>query len=81
MINNDILFQRKEFDTVDQAVDFFETMGLRRHHTSKAPGYVSAKGAGFAVPYKGRFGRGYKYYFHNPDSTYYCYVSYYVWEE
>ena len=81
MINNDIVFQRKEFDTVEQAVDFFETMGLYRHHTSKAQGYVSSKGAGYAVPYKGRFGQGYKHYTHNPDSTYYCYVTYYVWEE
>lgn len=78
MINNDIVFQRKEFDTMEQADIFFDTMGLRYHHTSKAQGYVSAKGAGYAVPYKGRFGRGYKYYTHNPDSTYYCYVTYYV---
>ena len=81
MINNDILFQRKEFDTMEQADNFFDTMGLRYHHTSKAQGYVSAKGAGYAVPYKGRFGQGYKHYTHNPDSTYYCYVTYYVEEE
>ena len=81
MINNDIVFQRKEFDTKEQADEFFDAMGLRFHHSAFAQGYVSAKGAGYAVPYKGRFGRGYKYYTHNPISTYYCYVSYYVWEE
>lgn len=81
MINNDIVFQRKEFDTTEQANDFFDAMGLRFHHSAFAQGYVSAKGAGYAVPYKGRFGRGYKYYTHNPISTYYCYVAYYVEEE
>ena len=78
MINNDTVFQRKEFDNVLQAIDFFKSRNLTFHHTARAQGYVSAKGAGYVVPYKGRFGRGYKHYTHNPNSTYYCYVTYYV---
>lgn len=81
MINNDIVLQRKEFDTMEQAAEFFEAMGLRIHHTAHAQGYISSKGAGHAVPYRGRFGQGYKHYTHNPNNTYYCYVTYYVEEE
>lgn len=52
---------------------------MKLHHTSLTRGYVSVKEtSGIKVPYKGRFGEGYKLLTHNSNSTRYCYVSYYI---
>lgn len=50
------------------------------HHTSLCRGYVSVKDGGkdAPVPYKGKFGEGYTVKSHNPNSTQYCYITYYV---
>lgn len=47
--------------------------------TSLHRGYVK-KSIGETVKenYDGRYGNGYKTYSHNPDSTNYCFVNYYV---
>ena len=51
----------------------------KEHHTSLTQGYVSRKKPeGVAVPYKGRFGVGYKVLTPSWQSTSYCYVTYYV---
>lgn len=51
----------------------------RLHHTSLCRGYVSVKETeGIKERYKGRFGEGYTVKSHNPNSTYYCFISYYV---
>lgn len=49
------------------------------HHTSYAQGYVSTKlDDGIIKEYKGRFGTGYTIERNNPNSTMYCFKSYYV---
>ena len=49
------------------------------HHMALFRGYVSVKSEeGIINPYKGKFGKGYTVKTHNPNSTNYCYVSYYV---
>lgn len=53
--------------------------GLKLSHTSLARGYVSRKNTdGIVEEYEGRFGKGYKVFTPNWDSTRYCYVTYYV---
>ena len=48
-------------------------------HTSLTRGYVSIKATeGIKEPYKGKFGEGYTIRSHNPNSTRYCYITYYV---
>lgn len=48
------------------------------HHTALTRGYVSRKSDGVVMPYKGKFGEGYKVLTHYNLSTQYCQVSYYV---
>ena len=49
------------------------------HHTSLCRGYVSVKAVdGIKETYKGRFGEGYTIKRHNPNSTFYCFIEYYV---
>lgn len=51
----------------------------KEHHTSLSRGYVSIKATeGIKEPYKGRFGEGYTVRRHNPQSTRYCLITYYV---
>ena len=51
----------------------------REHHTALVRGYVSVNEAeGIKASYKGRFGEGYTIRRHNPDSTRYCFITYYV---
>lgn len=51
----------------------------REHHTALTRGYVSVKETnGIQEPYKGKFGKGYTIRRHNPQSTQYCYITYYV---
>lgn len=53
------------------------------HATSWARGYVSRVGSGHngILPYKGRYGEGYKVYTASWESTRYCRVRYYIREE
>ncbi len=46
-------------------------------HTSLTQGYIP-KGTLKRVPYQGKFGKGVKILTHNPNSTRYCFVSYYI---
>ena len=49
------------------------------HHTALCRGYVSVKvTGGIRERYKGRFGEGFTVKTHNPNSTYYCNIAYYV---
>lgn len=49
------------------------------HHTALASGYVSINATeGIQKPYKGKFGEGYTIRRHNPNSTRYCLITYYV---
>lgn len=49
------------------------------HHTALTRGYVSVKETdGIKERYSGRFGTGYTIKRHNPNSTFYCYIDYYV---
>lgn len=52
------------------------------HNTALTSGYVSVK-LGMTKPeeYKGRFGKGYTVKSHNPESTRYCYITYYTEKE
>ena len=51
----------------------------KAHHTALTRGYVSIKATeGIKEPYKGKFGEGYTILSHNPNSTRYCYITYYV---
>lgn len=61
-----------------------ESGKLRYHHTSSTQGYVSRRLSTPNYPvikYVGKFGRGYKLFSPRYDSTWYCYVTYYVYEE
>ena len=50
-------------------------------HPATTAGYVSVKCEETEPrPYKGRFGEGYKIRIHNPESTQYCYVQYWIKE-
>ena len=47
-------------------------------HTALTRGYVSIKSAGIKEEYNGRYGKGYTVKTYNPNSTRYCYISYYI---
>ncbi len=51
---------------------------LRRLHTSYFRGYVSRRGAGYAISYKGKFGEGYKLLSPCWASSQYAFVTYFV---
>lgn len=48
------------------------------HHTSLSRGYVSVKNNEQPKPYKGKFGKGYTIRTNNPNSTRYCFITYYI---
>ena len=49
------------------------------HHRSLTQGYVSVKQTeGIKKPYDGKFGVGYTIRHHNPNSTRYCWLDYYI---
>ncbi len=50
----------------------------KEHHTALCRGYVSVKNNDKPEPYDGRFGKGYTVKSHNPTSTRYCFITYYV---
>lgn len=54
--------------------------GLVKHHTATTAGYVSRLVPGEMFEYRGHFGRGIAVKTNNPDSTKYCYITYYVEE-
>jgi hypothetical protein len=49
----------------------------KEHHTSLTRGYVKVNQQ-IKEEYNGRFGKGYTIKRHNPNSTQYCYITYYV---
>lgn len=51
--------------------------GYKYHHSALVRGYQE-KGSVTIEKYCGRFGTGYKVYEHNPKSTQYKIVSYYI---
>lgn len=52
---------------------------IKLHHIATAPGYVSVKNKeGIKSPYKGRYGIGYTIRRHNPNSSRYCIIEYYI---
>lgn len=51
---------------------------IKLHHTSLTRGYVSVKSEVIKEDYNGRFGKGHTVKTHNPNSTRYCYISYYI---
>lgn len=53
---------------------------MKELHTSLCRGYVSVKSEGIKNEYNGRFGKGYTIKTHNPNSTRYCFITYYVKE-
>lgn len=57
------------------------TPALKLHHTALNSGYLSrVKNENFAIPYSGIYGRGYKLFESNPDSTRYVVVKYYIYD-
>lgn len=50
---------------------------LKLHHSALSRGYIRV-GQRKDVPYKGRFGVGRKVFKHNPFSSRYCIVEYWV---
>lgn len=53
---------------------------IKYSHTSLFRGYVSVKAEpeGIKEPYSGRYGKGYTVKHHNPKSTNYALISYYI---
>lgn len=60
-----------------KTVNEIKNAGYALHHTSLCRGYQSVKGETI-TEYYGRFGTGYVVYSHNPKSTNYCFISYYI---
>ena len=56
---------------------------FRYHHAASYRGYVSRKKEGVVnnFNYNGRFGKGVTVLTPNFDSTQYCYIEYYIFEE
>lgn len=52
----------------------------KEHHTALCRGYISVKNGGEEnpIPYKGKYGKGYIVKSHNPNSTNYCFITYYI---
>ena len=51
-----------------------------KHQTSLTAGYIGVNKTE-KRPYSGRFGKGYVKLTHNPDSTRFCFITYYVEED
>ena len=51
------------------------------HHAALNRGYISRKSEGTVVDYKGYFGKGFKVFLPNWDSTRYCVVAYYIYAQ
>lgn len=67
-------------EKLDEQLEILKKAGYKRHHASLNQGYVRVKT--FEVePYEGRFGKGFKYGFNNPQSSWYKIVEYWVKDE
>lgn len=64
--------------TVQQLKDLVANGTVTRSHTALTRGYVSRKTEGYVESYEGKFGKGYKHYEPNWDSSRYCNVTYYI---
>lgn len=64
--------------TVQQLKDLIKNGTVTRSHSSLARGYVSRKTEGYVVEYQGKFGKGYKHYEPNWNSSIYCVVTYFI---
>lgn len=54
-------------------------MNMKLHHTALTRGYISVKNTdGIKETYSGKFGNGFTVKRHNPNSTRYCYIDYYI---
>lgn len=63
------------------AKDLFEGKSIyKKHHTSLTRGYVRKNEEGIVEKYNGMFGKGYTVKWHNPNSTQYCYKTYFIME-
>lgn len=51
--------------------------GLKLHHTSLCRGYVNA-GVAMVEKYDGKFGKGFRVFTRNKESTTYCIATYYL---
>lgn len=67
--------------TIVEKINELQNKGYKIHHTAYAAGYVSRKTYGYLVKYDGRFGKGYKWYHPNTESTQYCFVTYIIKKE
>lgn len=74
--------KRKEKNKIKQSFQSKGEIKMKNcvfHHSALTRGYVSVKCEGGIVEkYEGKFGKGYTVKRHNPDSTRYCIVEYYV---
>ncbi len=61
-------------------IKVLEDLGYEYHHTALSRGYQK-KGTLSFEKYNGRFGKGYKVFTHNPNSTQYKIVYYYIKKE
>lgn len=52
-------------------------MAATLHHTALAKGYIKV-GQEIREEYNGRFGTGYTVKTHNPNSTRFCFIAYYI---
>lgn len=64
-------------DSTETIISEIEAHGYKYHHTALTVGYVR-KGHTLIEKYEGRFGIGYTIKQNNPNSTRYCYISYYT---
>ena len=64
-------------ENVETIINELKAKGCAHHHTALAAGYVRKEHV-LIRRYKGRFGRGYAIMEYNPNSTRYCYISYYT---
>jgi hypothetical protein len=76
MLNTKLIRDSDDFTKIRAHL---EECGLYFHHRSTDNGYVSKKiGYGIAEKYAGHFGSGVKIRRHNPKSTQYCIVEYWI---
>ena len=64
-------------DNTDTIVSAIKALGYDLHHTALTQGYVR-KGHTLIEKYDGRFGVGFVIKENNPNSTRYCFISYYT---
>lgn len=66
-------------ENLNKQLELLEKAGYKCHHSALNQGYVRIKT--FEVElYNGRYGKGFKYSFNNPNSTRYKIVEYWIKE-